>query len=86
MGKKVFISHAAIDQQIVSLFVDQIICFGSGISIEDVVYTSREDSGIINGDDIPLSIKDGIKECMLFFMMVSDGYKKSEVCLNEMGA
>lgn len=86
MGKKIFISHASVDEQIVSLFVDQVLCNGSGIKIEDIVYTSREDSGIVNGDDIPLSIKDGIKECMLFFMMVSDGYKKSEVCLNEMGA
>lgn len=86
MGKKVFISHATVDEQIVSLFVDKILCNGSGVKIEDVIYTSREDSGIVNGDEIPSSIKNGIKESKLFFMMVSEGYKNSEVCLNEMGA
>ena len=86
MGKKVFISHAAVDEQIVSLFVDHILHNGSGVSLEDIVYTSREDSGVVNGEDIPLTIKNGIKQCALFFMMVSEGYRKSEVCLNEMGA
>lgn len=86
MGKKIFISHASEDKQIVSLFVDHILCAGSGVNIEDVIYTSREDSGIVNGDDIPSSIKDGIKQAVLFFMMVSDKYRESEICLNEMGA
>ena len=86
MGKKVFISHASEDKQIVSLFVDLILCAGSGVNIEDVIYTSRDDSGVVNGDDIPSSIKDGIKQAAIFFMMVSDNYRKSEVCLNEMGA
>lgn len=86
MGKKVFVSHATADKQIVSWFVDHILCSGSGVNIEDVLYTSREDSGIVNGEDIPQSIKNGIKQCELFFMMVSKGYRQSEVCLNEMGA
>ena len=86
MGKKVFISHASEDKQIVSLFVDQILCAGSGVNIEDVIYTSRDDSGVVNGYDIPSCIKDGIKQAAIFFMMVSEKYKESEVCLNEMGA
>lgn len=86
MGKKIFISHASDDKEIVSLFVDQILCAGSGVNIEDIIYTSREDSGVVNGDDIPSSIKDGIRQAVLFFMMVSEKYRESEVCLNEMGA
>jgi hypothetical protein len=86
MGKKVFISHASEDKQIVSLFVDQILCAGSGVNIEDVIYTSRDDSGVVNGNDIPSCIKDGIKQAAIFFMMVSEKYRNSEVCLNEMGA
>lgn len=86
MGKKVFISHASEDKQIVSLFVDQILCAGSGVNIEDVIYTSRDDSGVVNGNDIPSCIKDGIKLAAIFFMMVSEKYRNSEVCLNEMGA
>lgn len=86
MSKKVFISHASADEEIVSKFVDNILCHGCGIKEEDIVYTSRVDSGITNGDDIPAAIKDGIRESVIFFMMVSDNYRNSEVCLNEMGA
>lgn len=84
--KKIFISHALKDKEIVSLFVDKILVLGSGVSLEDIVFTSREDTGVINGEDIPEAIKSGLKESALFFMMVSEAYKDSEVCLNEMGA
>ena len=86
MAKKVFISHASADEQVVSLFVDHILQAGCGVQAGDIVYTSREDTGVVNGDDIPSAIKDGIRECAVFIMMVSDNYRNSEVCLNEMGA
>ncbi len=86
MESRVFISHSSEDETIVSLFVDHILCSGSGLKPNDIIYTSRDDSGITNGEDIPLAIKTGIKNSCLFFMMVSDAYRKSEVCLNEMGA
>ena len=86
MNKKIFISHASEDEKVVSLFVDKILFAGSGVKESEVMYTSREDTGIANGEDIPETIKKGIKECEFFFMMVSDNYRRSEVCLNEMGA
>lgn len=86
MGEKVFISHASADEQIVSLFVDHILKAGCGVHAEDIIYTSREDTGVVNGEDIPSAIKDGIRNCAVFIMMVSDNYRNSEVCLNEMGA
>lgn len=86
MGKRVFISHSSLDEKIVSLFVDHILDAGSGVSLEDIVYTTRPDTGINNGENMPTAIIDGIKTCDLFIMMVSDNYRKSEVCLNEMGA
>lgn len=86
MKTKLFISHASADERIVSLFVDYILVAGSGVKLEDIVYTTREDTGVVNGEDIPSAIKNGIKESRMFFMMVSEHYRKSEVCLNEMGA
>lgn len=86
MGRQVFISHSSVDKEIVSLFVDKILVAGCGISQSDIMFTSCEDMGIENGVDIPSDIKDGIKNCSLFIMMVSDNYRSSEVCLNEMGA
>ena len=86
MKTKLFISHAYADERIVSLFVDYILVAGSGVKLEDIVYTTREDTGVVNGEDIPSAIKNGIKESRIFVMMVSEPYRKSEVCLNEMGA
>lgn len=86
MSKKVFISHASADEGVVSLFVDQILVSGCGVQLDSIVYTSREDTGIANGEDIPVAIQDGIKDCDIFVMMISDNYRHSEVCLNEMGA
>ena len=75
MGKRVFISYSSDDEQIVSLFVDHILCDGLGISRLDVIKSS--------GDSSVLTL---IKRCELFIMMVSDSYRHSETCLNEMGA
>lgn len=86
MGKTLFISHSSEDKEIVSLFVDKLLIAGCGISQDDIFYSSNEDTGVNNGEDIPSAIKDSITDSAIFFMMVSDSYKKSEVCLNEMGA
>ena len=86
MGKKVFISHASKDKEIVSLFVDKILIAGYGLQQEDIFYTSREDTGIANGHSIPKEIKAMLSECSLYFLMISKNYRESEVCLNEMGA
>lgn len=86
MNNRVFISHASEDKEIVSLFVDKILRAGCDVKTDEIVYTSREETGVVNGEDIPDAIKNGIRESALFFMMVSENYKKSEVCLNEMGA
>lgn len=84
--KKIFISHASADEKVVSLFVNKILKAGCDVKTEDIIYTSQVDTGVVNGEDIPEAIKNGIRESALFFMMVSDNYRKSEVCLNEMGA
>lgn len=84
--KKIFISHSSDDEKVVSLFVDKILKAGCGVDADVIVYTSREETGVVNGEDIPDAIKNGIRESALFFMMVSENYRKSEVCLNEMGA
>lgn len=86
MDNKVFISHSSLDKEIVSLFIDKILVAGCGLRQADIMYTSCEDMGVGNGEDIPLAIKQGIQGCQLFLMMVSENYRKSEVCMNEMGA
>ena len=84
--KKIFISHASADEKVVSLFVNKILKAGCDVRTESIIYTSQVDTGVVNGEDIPEAIKKGIRESALFFLMVSENYRKSEVCLNEMGA
>lgn len=86
MDKIVFISHSSLDKEIVTLFIEKILVAGCGLRQEEIMYTSSEDMGVGNGEDIPLAIKQGIQGCQLFLMMVSEHYRSSEVCMNEMGA
>ena len=83
---KVFISHSSKDKDIVSLFKDIILKSGIGLTDKDIFYTSSPETGVPIGENIPLYIKKNLKECDFVFLMISENYKKSEVCLNEMGA
>ena len=85
-GKRIFISHSSKDVQIVSNFVDHILCLGIGINRNDIFCTSIEDIAIRNGEDIRKHIQDNIRCADYSFLLISNNYKKSEICLNEMGA
>ena len=85
-GKRIFISHSSKDVQIVSNFVDHILCLGIGINRNDIFCTSIEDTAIRNGEDIRKHIQDNIRCADYSFLIISDNYKASEICLNEMGA
>ncbi len=83
---KVFLSHSSKDKKILNEFVDRILSLGCGLSVNEIVYTSRESTGVEPGDGIPKFIKTQLEQSSLVFFFLSDNYKKSEVCLNEMGA
>ena len=84
--KRIFISHASKDNELIGKFVDLIFLLGMGIDSEIIVYTSREDTGVPAGESIPQFIQDNIACADIVLLMISDNYKSSEVCLNEMGA
>ena len=85
-GKRIFISHSSKDKQIVSNFIDHILCLGIGINRNDIFCTSIEDIAIRNGEDIRAHIQENIRCADFSFLLISDNYKASEICLNEMGA
>lgn len=85
-GHKIFVSHSSKDKEIVSEFCDRILRLGIGINANDIFCTSIEDMDIKNGEDIRKHIKDNILSADFSFLLISDNYKKSEICLNEMGA
>lgn len=83
---KVFISHASLDKSLVDEFVDKVLRLSCGLKTSEIVYTSREDTGVEFGEGIPEFIKENLHTSSLVLFMISDNYKSSEVCLNEMGA
>lgn len=84
--KKIFISHSSKDKKIIAEFIDHILQLGIGIDTQDIFCTSIEDLGIKNGNDIREHIRKNIQTSDYSFLMISNNYKKSEICLNEMGA
>lgn len=83
---KIFISHSSLDSHILDKFVDVILKQGCGYENKNIVYTSNQSTGVGLGDSIPLFIKDSLITSELVLFMISNNYKNSEVCLNEMGA
>lgn len=85
-GKRIFISHSSKDKQLVKDFVNHILCLGIGLNPDDIFCTSIEDMTMRNGEDIRKHIQDNIRSAEYSFLFISDNYKASEVCVNEMGA
>lgn len=83
---KIFISHSSNDKGVVDLFKNLILNAGLGVPDCDIAYTSAPETGVPTGGNIPQYIKDNIANSDFVFFMISDNYRKSEVCLNEMGA
>lgn len=83
---KIFISHASNDKTLITEFVDRILKLACGYNDSEIVYTSLESTGVEPGNKIPEFIKENLTTSSIVLFMISDNYKQSEVCLNEMGA
>lgn len=84
--KKIFISHSSEDKELIGKFCDHILQLGIGISHDDIFCTSIEEMAIENGEDIRKHIHNNIRYADFSFLLISENYKKSEICINEMGA
>ncbi|MBO5592137.1 MAG: toll/interleukin-1 receptor domain-containing protein [Prevotella sp.] len=83
---KIFISHSSKDKELISSFIENILILGLGLNKDDIAFTSHEIYGVKPGDKINQYIKDNIASAEVVLFMISNNYKESEVCLNEMGA
>lgn len=83
---KVFISHASKDASFIEPFKNIILKQALGLQDCNIVCTSFESTGVPIGENIPQYIKDNIAQADVFLAMVSNNYKTSEVCMNEVGA
>lgn len=83
---KVFISHSSKDKLIVNAFVENILISGCGISDNNIFCTSIEGLGIKTGNDFRNHILNELLSADYSFLLISNNYKESDICLNEMGA
>jgi len=83
--RRIFISHAGADKELVDLFVDLLIS-GIGISHTEIFYTSQRDQGIPSGKDFKSHIKGQLQNTELTFSLVSENYYTSAFCMCELGA
>ncbi len=85
-SRTIFISHSSKDEWIVTPFIDKILNLGMGIPRSKIFYTSNEDTGIKSGQDFRKAIQKKLLSAKAVIQIITDNYKHSEVCLNEMGA
>jgi len=84
---KIFISHSTEDQEIVKLFCELILEQGLKLNLEtDIFNTSLDISKPKSGEDFRDRIKVELINAKAALQFISPNYKKSEICLNEMGA
>lgn len=83
---RVFISHSSKDKDLLTEFVDEVLIDGIGLKSSEIYCTSIEGLGIRNGEDMRNHIQTNIFQCDYAFIILSENYKNSEICLNEMGA
>lgn len=82
----VFVSHSSKDKTIVTDFIDKILKLCLKIDTDQIFYTSLEETTIRSGEDFRGAIKDNLQKASLVVLIITDNYRTSEVCLNEMGA
>ncbi len=83
---KIFISHSSKDKSIIDNFVDKILILGCGIDENEIFCTSVEGLGIKTGNDFREHIKSNLLASDYSFLFISNNYKESDICMNEMGA
>ena len=83
--RKIFISHSSNDEQIIKQFTKDILIAGCGLR-QNGIFCTLDHSSIHTGEDFRNEIVNGMKESDFILLMISNNYKESEVCLNEMGA
>lgn len=83
--RKIFISHSSKDEKIIQPFIKEILIAGCGLRVNQI-FCTLDRSVIKTGEDFRKEIVRNMKECDFILLMISNNYKESEVCLNEMGA
>ncbi len=85
-GTSIFISHSGKDVEIIRQFCDKLLRLSLNLSREAIFCTSIEAYPINAGKNFHQAIKDALINASHTIQIITQNYKESEVCLNEMGA
>lgn len=85
--KKIFLSHSYPDRKISDRIIEKIIVPIFNIDKhQDIFYTGKRETGIRSGVNWKNKIKTNLKNCDIFIALITANYKKSEMCIGELGA
>jgi hypothetical protein len=84
--KRVFVSHASADAELVDKFVDMLLRNGCNLTPEHIFYTSGEDTGIQSGQDLIATVRSEVGEATLVVAIITPTYQTRPVCVAELGA
>lgn len=84
-NRKIFISHASADETIVNAFVKEILLLGCHFTPQEI-FCTLDHNAIRTGEDFRNVIVENMKSCDYVICLISENYRQSEVCQNEMGA
>lgn len=84
-GRKVFISHAYKDRELVSELVS-LLRLTTSLGPQDIYYTSEDASGPENGENFMESTRANIRSAQVVVFVLSRAYFDSQICLAELGA
>ena len=82
--RKIFISHSSEDETIVNGFIKDILMLGCGFRKTDI-FCTLDHTVIRTGDNFRDEIIENMRKCDYILCLISDNYKNSEVCQNELG-
>lgn len=85
--KTIFISHSSIDKLIVDSIEELLYCIKDFEVKYNILYSSSNKLGnrFDKGEDIGIRSIEASNECDIFIAYISEDYKKSSICMSELG-
>lgn len=84
MQKKIFISHASIDERVGEKLVDALVAMG--VPQDTIFFSSKYHTGVGLGNNFSNVVKSALAESEIVIFLLTKNFYRSEYCLNEMGA
>lgn len=84
--RRIFVSHASVDVELVDAFVDRLLRNGTNLAPDEIFYTSGEDTGISSGEDLIATVRREVGDATLVIALITPSYPTRPVCIAELGA